>query len=100
MISAITDRPSFFLWYAGLRLERFHVATHKTVNFVNSLSMCFAKKNTVINDLNFVPNRFLMLHPTRAVTLSKGFKAEQSKLTISIRLKIFASKPSGTVYDI
>ena len=53
--------------------------------------MCVSRKNTVIDDSNFVPNRLLMIHPTRAVTL----RPKESKLTISIiRLKIFALKHS------
>ena len=43
-ISIITDRLSFFLWWAGLRLEKGYSVTHKTFNFANSLNFCFAKK--------------------------------------------------------
>ena len=38
----------------------------------------FSKK--IFDDSNFVPNRLLMLHPTRAVTLSRDFKAEAKQI--------------------
>ena len=66
----------------------------------------------IIDDSNFVPNRLLLLHPTRAVTLPRNdFKVEAEQigninkfnrkrqniivklLLLSIRLKIFVSKP-------
>ena len=45
----------------------------------------------IVDDLNFVPKRLLMLHSIRAVTLSRDLRPKQSKLTISIRLKILRS---------
>ena len=67
-ISTITHSLSFFLWCVGLCLERSCGATHKTVNFMNSLKFVFCEK--IIDDSNFVSNRLLMLPSTRAATLS------------------------------
>ena len=95
-ISTITYRLSFFHWCAGLHLERGHGATHKTVNFVNGLNLCFAKK--IINYSNFVPNRLLKLHPTQAVTLSReDFKAKAEQIDNIYKVDFFLSKPSSGI---
>ena len=48
---------------------------------MKSLNLCFAK-NTAVDDSNFVLNRLLMLHPTRAVILSKDFEADVEHINI------------------
>ena len=59
----------FFLWCSGLDLARGHVATHKTVSL---RIVKFVVRKKITDNLNFEPNRLLMLHPARPVTLSRG----------------------------
>ena len=59
-----------------------------TKRFCESLNLCFAKK--VIDHSIFVRNRLMMLHPTRAVTLSReDFKADVKQIYNIYKIEIF-----------
>ena len=55
---------------------------------MNGLSLCFAKK--IINNSNFVPKRWLKLHPTQAVALSReDFKAKAEQIDNISKVEFF-----------